>query len=329
MNNSLKLLLSAVFDFSPMLQQTPPGLTQVFRQYVALTRSELSEAMSRFVIPHDQISKLSEFADYKHELNGPLSLCITSPQPETLDAFKNMVRTIESKIMSAHADYPGEVRTNILELAFPEASLETLNPEELVRAMESVVITSAASRILPHRVFFEVPAGQKNILNAKKIAKVIAVHNKSILKRKIDNYLFSGLKINVTDPDGKNTSTTDYLAELLIFARDANVALKFSGAECRLFSGIDYDTGEQQHGLINILLAGMIAYTQDLTVDETRQLLDDGNSSNFVFKDDYLAWRGLAAPTNELKMLRMLSITSINATKLGRLIDEMRHAALI
>jgi hypothetical protein len=329
MKKSVEHLLTSVFDYTGLISGNEDDLRSALRDFVEFSGSKEKEMLSRFVIPHNLIPSLSTFADRKHQLKGPLSLCITAPRTETLKEFKNVVRDIEEEILSVHSDYPGEVRTNILELKLPEVSVINVDPEELVRALESVVITAAASRLLPHRVYFELPSGQKNVEVAKKITKVIAVHNKSILKRKIDNYLFSGLKINCVDHSSGEVADAEYLAEVMLYARDANVALKFSGAENTPFPSYDYKANREIHGFMNVLIASMLAYTQDLNVKETVQVIEDKTPENFTFKDDYLAWRELAAPSMEIKMLRMLSITSFNISNLPKIRDDLKEFKLI
>lgn len=329
MKNSIQQLLNTVFDYTGLKSGDRGDLRVALKIFTEFANSEHSWMLSRFVIPHHLIPLLSAFADRRNLIKGPLSLCITAPKTETLKDFKNVVKSIEHEILTVHAGYPGEVRTNILELSLPKVSVLNLDPEALVRALESVVTTAAASRLLPHRVYFELPAGQKNVEVAKKITKVIAVHNKSILKRKIDNYLFSGLKINCSENDEGEIPDAQYLAEIMLYARDANVALKFSGAENTPFTGIDYSEKKEIHGFMNVLMANMLAYTQDLSVEETVEVITDKTPENFFFKDDYAAWKALAAPSMEVKMLRMLSITSFNIINLNKVSEGLEEARLI
>lgn len=324
MKNSAKQLLSSVFDYSGLTSGNKEDLRDALRDFVSFANSKDSWMLSRFVIPHHIIPFLAKFADRKHRLKGPLSLCITAPKTETLHEFKNVIHAIDKQILSVHSGYPGEVRTNILELSLPEVSVDNLDPEELVRAIESVVINAAASRLLPHRVYFEVPAGQKNVETAKKITKVIAAHNKSILKRKVDNYLFSGLKVNCADLDTGNATDAEYLAEVMLYARDANVALKYSGFRNKPYPSVDYEVGKEVHGFLNILAANMLAYTQDLNVQETIEVIQEKTPENFNFKDEYFSWRELGAPSMEVKMLRMLSITSFNNSDPQMAADELK-----
>ena len=309
MLKSVQQLLSDSIDYAALKPPVEAPLRDALRNYAELTNAEDSWILSRFVIPYSQIPDLALYSDRRDRVQGPLNLCIFGPIVNTLHEFKNTVLNIEKDILSAHSGFPGEVRTNILELTLPTLSVENFNPEELVKAIEAVVRTSADSRLLPHRVYFEIPGEDIDIELAKKIIKVIAVHNKSVLKRKIENYLFSGLKINCTPPP-----TPEFLAEVMLYARDANVGIKFAGHNISSFPSYDYETNSRLFGLINILMAGLLAYTQDLTVEETIEVLEEKNSSNFTFKDGYIAWRELAAPLMEIKMLRMLSITSINLT---------------
>lgn len=324
MIKSLQQLLAAGINYAGLYPPADLKLQEALRSYIDFSHSKYEWMLSSFVMPHNELPSLANFADRKHHLKGPLSLCITGPETNTLFEFKNSVNSIEADIMAAHTGYPGEVRTNLLELKLPLTSVKTVNPEELVKALEVVVGTAAESRLLPHRVFFEIPGEEFDAEIAKQVIKVIAVHNKSILKRKVENYLFSGLKINCSAKGNGEPPSSEYIAEVLLYARDANVAVKFAGNENSPFPRYNYSTKSKMHGFINIFAASMLAYTQDLNLEEVIEVLDDKTPENFTFKDGYLAWRELAAPIMEIKMLRMLSITSINFTSFSAPIDGLK-----
>lgn len=325
MSKSIHQILAVAVNYAGLYPPTGLKLNEALRSYVDFSHSKYAWMLANFVLPHSELPFLAGFADRKHHLKGPLSLCITGPETDTLFEFKNVINSIEREINTAHTGYPGEVRTNLLELKLPLNSVENLNPEELVKALEAVVSTTAESRLLPHRVFFEVPGAEYNAEITKKIIKVIAVHNKSILKRKVSNYLFSGIKINCSEVKAGQIPDAKYLAEVLLYARDANVAVKFSGQENTPFPTYSYSLGTKVHGFINIFAASMLAYTQDLTIDETIEVIEEESPGNFTFKDDYFVWRELAAPTAEIKMLRMLSITSFNFTSFTTPIDGLKE----
>ncbi len=321
MTPSLQQLLSSSLNYSALSPPAELNLQQALRGFVDFSYSKYSWMLSSFLLPIDQLSMMGAFADKKDQLKGPLELCVAGPDSQTLFDFKHAINNVEEQVMKVHSGYPGEVRTNILELKLPAESVGSMNAEELVKSLEAAVTSFSESRLLPHRVFFEIPGDEFDADTTKKIIKVIAVHNKSILKRKVTNYLFSGLKINCS---GKTVPSEKYLAEVLLFARDANVAVKFSGTENALFPTYNYSLQSKVHGILNILLAAILSYTQDLNKEETIAVLEDKNPEHFVLKDGYLAWKNFAAPLAEIKMLRMLSITSFNVSSFSPLIDGLK-----
>lgn len=324
MNESMQQLLASVINYSGLYPPSNLKVQEALGNYVDFSNSKYAWMLSNFMMPHDMLSMLSTFADRKHKLKGSLSICLTAPETNTLFEFKNVIISMEKEILAAHSGYPGEIRTNILEVKFPLKSVETLNAEELVKALEAVVKSAAESRLLPHRVYFEVPGENVDAELTKKIIKVIAVHNKSILKRKVDNYLFSALKINCNKEKGRKVPTSEYLGEVLLYARDANVAVKFSGSENTPLPSYNYALQSKVHGFLNILMASILSYSQDLNLEEMIEVLEEKNAENFSFKDEYFSWRELAAPVSEIKMLRMLSITSFNFTSFSAPISGLK-----
>lgn len=83
------------------------------------------------------------------------------------------------------------------------------------------------------------------------------------------------------------------------------------------------------HGFINVFGCAILSYTQDLSVKEAQQILDDEHSSNFIFKDSYFAWKELAAPLLEIKMLRMLSVTSYGSCSFEEPVEDLQELTLL
>ncbi|RNC83177.1 MAG: hypothetical protein ED557_10725 [Balneola sp.] len=325
MVSSLQQLLASSINYSALEPPAELSLQQALRGFVDFSYSKYSWMLSSFVMPIEELSLMATFADKKDQLKGPLELCISGLEAHTLFEFKHGINRIEKETMNVHSGYPGEVRTNILELKLPAESVANMNPEELVKALEAAVSSFAESRLLPHRVFFEVPGDEFDADITKKITKVIAVHNKSIMKRKVNNYLFSGLKIKCS---GTNVPSEKYLADVILFARDANVAIKFSGIDNALFPTYNYSLQSKVHGMLNILLASILSYTQDLNLEETTAILEDKNPEHFAIKEGYLAWKSFAAPLAEIKMLRMLSITSFNISSFTPIVEGLKELSI-
>ena len=128
MVKSLEQLLDTAIDYSGMFPPKKLDLEEALREYAAFLKSEQKGFLSRFVIPYKELNTLAAFADKIHRLEGPLNLCISGPDIQTLAQFKNVILTMEQEILKAHSEYPGELRTNILELKLPSKSVITLNP---------------------------------------------------------------------------------------------------------------------------------------------------------------------------------------------------------
>lgn len=329
MTKSAEQLFSESIDYSGLLAHDAPPLNEALREFTRLHNSNDKWMLSHFLVPYRFLKDLSKYSDRRERIKGLFNLCISGPQVSTLHEFKQSVLSIEKDILGVHTDFPGEARTNLLELMLPQKSVESLNPTELVKALEAVVTTSADSRLLPHRVYFQIDDEDFEVDVAKKIIKVIAVHNKSILKRKIDNYLFSGFKVNCGTKEEGKFPPPEYLAEIILYARDANVAIKFGGDVRQTMPSYDYDKGYHAPGLLNLMMAGVLAYTQDLNTEETVQVLTENNPLSFVFNENYLAWKELAAPAMEIKMLRMLSITSMNLANIDESMSVLKERGIL
>lgn len=325
----MQLLLAGLIDYAGMHAPAKLSLRDSLRNYVEYTNGDKKWMLSRFVLPHYEIPNLAHFADKSHRLHGPLSISVTTTPTLTVEKFMTVIRELENVVLHAHSQYPGELRTDVLEITLPSESIASSNHEPLIKAIQFAVSRMAENRLLPKRIYFEIPDFVFDAKILRVVMKAIALHNKTIQKKKIDNYLFSGFKLRCGGNDSSQYPNSGYISDSMIYARDANVAIKFSDGLRNPFRDFDINLAIPTQGFINVICAGLLSYAQDLVRDEMVEILNDESYKSFRFTNEYMSWKDLAIPVNELKMLRMLSLTSIGSSSFDIPVEELYRLRLI
>jgi hypothetical protein len=60
----------------------------------------------------------------------------------------------------------------------------------------------------------------------------------------------------------------------------------------------------KMHGFINLFGAGMLAHAHSLDVEAIIPILEEEDISNFLFTDEYFAWKGLHVSTEKIERIR-------------------------
>jgi hypothetical protein len=86
----------------------------------------------------------------------------------------------------------------------------------------------------------------------------------------------------------------------------------------------DPGVGARMHGFVNLLVAGVLAHARGLHVERIAELLDDADPASFVFTDDELRWRGVAASTEQVREARRTAVLSFGSCSFDEPRDDLR-----
>lgn len=329
MERILKRLLSEIIDYAGLFPPADLDMEQALQNYLDYKLSPHNWMLSRFVVGLGHLPQLKEVGADLISSNDVIDLSVTVPQIGTTNAFGHQVDKVIQSIDQTRKALRPRIRTHMLEIKLPVQSQHLDDPKDIVKIIERAVAPMTGDAGLPNRIFFEIPAFNHDVKLALRVIKAIAMHNMSVQKRKLRNYLFSGLKIRCGGSEAAHIPTADYLAKAMLIARDANVPVKFTAGLHHPYRHHDPTLNADMHGFMNVFCAGILAYTQDIRVDEAIEIISDKNPDHFTYAKDHFAWKEFEAPILEVKLLRMLSLLSFGSCSFTEPIEDLQDLKLI
>ncbi|MFN1835054.1 hypothetical protein AB2B38_007320 [Balneola sp. MJW-20] len=329
MERIFKRLLSEIIDYAGLFPPAALPMPEALDNYLDYKLSSHNWMLSRFVVGVNHLNELVEVGKERISVNDIIDLTITVPQIGTINAFGQQIDKVINQISATRKALKPRTRTHMLEVKLPMQIKHVDDPKDILKIIERAVAPMTGDPNLPNRIFFEIPDHNFDIRVAIRVIKAIAMHNMSAQKRKLKNYLFSGLKIRCGGQEASHVPPADYLAKLMLIARDANVPVKFTAGLHHPYRHYDDQLNIDVHGFLNVFCTGILAYTQDITVEEATEILSDKNPDHFKFSKDSFSWKEFEAPILEVKLLRMLSLISFGSCSFTEPVEELRHLKLI
>ena len=329
MKKSLETYLSGILDYAGLNPPTNLSLRESFSNFVKHKQSPYSWMISKFVVGSDLLDPLVKLINEYDKSPVPFNLTVVAVPSSSLTEYKQVVTDVVKQIATMYSVAEKEIRVPTLEIKLPEESLYGSDNRTLIEAVAYTVKIMNRSKKLPHQVFFEIPGYDFEPKLCQKVMKVISAHNLLTQNDEFDSYSFSGFKIRCGGVEMHQFPSSKYLANAIIFSRDENVPVKFTAGLHHPIRHYNESLEAKMHGFINVFGSAILSYTQDLTVQEVQTVLEDKNPKSFSFTDQYFAWRELAAPLLEIKMLRLLSVTSFGSCSFEEPVEDLKGLKLL
>jgi hypothetical protein len=305
MKTSLSVFQDHLIDYAGLFPPANLSLENAINNYLNYLNGGDSWMLGPFVLP---VSLLKELDLYIHLFSDerPLTLSIvgtrTSSKTECRIQFQKDCKTI-----STFMNHYGErIKVEMLEILLPP---EVPSPDLLEE------IANGAANFKVH-AFCEVPFTtdwQKHVTNT---LDEIASHNGS-------NELWIGVKLRTGGIKAEMFPSTEKVAFVLASCRDRNLPIKFTAGLHHPVRMYRDEVETKMHGFLNIFMAGMLAYSQNLSIKEIEDILSDENPSSFsVSKKESLGWQDLSVTAKEIKELRK-SIVSFGSCSFDEPRDEL------
>lgn len=130
------------------------------------------------------------------------------------------------------------------------------------------------------------------------------------------------VKVKLAGKSSYSIPNSKKLASFIQECTNLDVRYKFSCGSSGIIYGQTEVENIQTHGIVNVLVAGLMTMVNDLTQSEIEQILTDSNKKNFVFEDTYLSWKDQDATIEDIEAFRT-SLVSLSSSFASELIQEM------
>ena len=101
-----------------------------------------------------------------------------------------------------------------------------------------------------------------------------------------------------------HVTTAEQVAFAVTQCRDRGLPLKATAGLHHPFRRFDQFLGTRTHGFLNLFGAAVLAHACRLNEDQVRQVLEDEDSTHFVFTEEGFRWGDFQATTAEVRAAR-------------------------
>jgi hypothetical protein len=300
---SLRALLAGAIDYAGLFPPASLTLEPALKNHAAYVRSPQSWMLGAFILPwkrfEDVSSNLAQF-DVEHRL------CISALGPKTESAAEFIEALFSGSAAARAFDARHGATASVTQL-------EMTLPSE---PGASLADTNRALAGLDVPVFWEAPVDE-----AERTIDFIAGRRATGTGR-------FGFKLRTGGVIASAFPSSIQIARALVAAVARGVPIKFTAGlhhPVRLFH---QSVQTKMHGFLNVLGAGVLAAEHGWDVQQTAAMLEDEDSTSFVFTKNDFAWRDWKITTEQIRAGRKL-ITSFGSCSFDEPRDDLRALNLL
>ena len=300
---SLRALLTGAIDYAGLFPPASLTLEPALKNHAEYVRSPESWMLGAFILPwakfEDVSSNLAQF-DVEHRL------CISALGPKTENAaeFIEALFSGSEPIRAFDARHGATASITQIEMTLPNepgASLADTN-----RAL--------AGLDLP--VFWEAPVDE-----AERTVGFVA-------ERRATGTGRYGFKLRTGGVIASAFPSSIQIARALVATVARGVPIKFTAGLHHPIRLFHQSVQTKMHGFLNVLGTGVLAAQHQWDVQQTAAMLEDEDSTAFVFTENDFAWRDWKITTEQIRVGRKL-ITSFGSCSFDEPRDDLRALNLL
>lgn len=291
MTQSLRALLAGLIDYAGLFPPAGLPLADAAMNYLSYRKSERAWMLGRFVLP---AARLNEVAGTEMTV---AALGRGGPGRDFVDGLFSDFALIEE----AREASGGRLTVDVLETKLPP---EYVASPGAIRPFLTAPCEMAEREGV--KLFLEVPAGAERVVEA--LAGIGSGPDTP------------GVKLRA---GGDAVPTAEHVAAALW-------GCSAEGLEFKATAGLHHPLRRaNEHGFLNVFVAGVLIAAGSLTPKETVELLGERSPENFDFRDDGLSWRGRPATLAQVVEARRLFVRSFGSCSFDEPNDDLRALGLM
>ncbi len=306
MMNSLKIFLSKIIDYAGLYPPASLSLEEAFANFVLYQQANEAWMLSRFIIPAKRLEELPRFY-------GSLSFSILGRGGKDASEFLENLKLDIEDIRAFREMHGVDAFADMFEVALPAPALkDNVSAHDLVNSAADVLNRNGLV------VFFEAPFGEGWQAQAEKLTRV--------LRKFKDRHV--GFKLRTGGVTADAFPSTAQVAWAIASAQDVGVPMKCTAGLHHPIRHYNEGVQTKMHGFLNVFGAGALAVTNNLSVEQIQDILEDEDPASFVFDDAGFAWRDLRVVTAKIVHARQ-QILSFGSCSFDEPREDLRNLGLM
>lgn len=299
---SLRALLAGSIDYAGLFPPATLELEPALRHHADYMRATESWMLGAFVLP---VKKFAEAAtNFSLFSKNPLHLSALGPKTENAKPFIEALSKTAETIRKYQAKYATSIKIAQIEMELP------------ANAGASLAETNQALAGLEVPIFWEA-----TIDDAERTIEFIAERRRTGAGR-------FGFKLRTGGVVASAFPSSVQIARTLVAATHRHVPIKFTAGLHHPVRKFHSSVQATMHGFLNVLGAGVLAAEHRWNQQQTAAMLEDEDSTSFVFDDGAFSWREWTVTTERIKAHRNF-ITSFGSCSFDEPRNDLRVLGLL
>jgi hypothetical protein len=302
---SLRALLTELIDFAGLFPPSRLPLDQAIRNYARYRHGPEAWMLGRFIVPASRLEDLEPYHDELFSVNPPFAFSVLGRGGGSLTEFLSNLRDDLRDIAAFRKRHGERVTVDVLETRLPPDLVDPGQPESALNLFKTL-------RVFPMVFLFpfcEAPGRPEELL--EQLA--------GLLGEQI------GFKLRCGGLDAAAFPSSGRVATALHGCLIAGVPFKATAGLHHPLPRFDVEVKARMHGFVNVFLAGVLAYSRNLSAEELQRLLDDDQPDHFSFTNRGARWQNHRATTAEIAAARHDFVRSFGSCSFDEPCADLRQ----
>lgn len=313
---SLHALFGESIDYAGLFPPAALALEPALDNHADYGRSHDAWMLGCFVLPMTKLPEAGRLLAGRFDAEHPFRVSALASKANSVGESLDDLRAGLCALADFQKVHGAVVSVEQLEMSLPpDVTSETALGSLLKNAADLIEETCGSEK--PLRAFWEIPVSDQLPARLQRIAS----HNADTLRP-------FGAKLRTGGTEAAAIPSPARLADALVAARDAWVALKFTAGLHHPFRRYDAGVAAPMHGFVNVFAAGMLLHRHLIDPSLVRTVLEDETPGNFQFDAEGFQWRGHRVISGEIAETRAF-VTSFGSCSFDEPREDLRAAHLL
>jgi hypothetical protein len=325
---ALRTLMAGAIDFAGLFPPARLPLEAAVPEYGRLQADPDAWMLGRFVCP---VACLHELASWRSELVGssrPVAFSVIGSGGASREEFIAHLRA-DLETIAAFRDRMGPLAVpDVFEVRVP--SMAAPRAEETIRHLLAEGFEAnepAAGLVLTP--YLELERGSDWQACVTGTVAAIAEWNQREATRDHGGWRPAGFKLRCGGIAAAAFPSTEEVAVALTTCLEKGVPLKATAGLHHPLRRYDSSLNTWMHGFLNVLGAGVLAWTHRLNTACVQEILEDRAAEDFTFDEAGFCWRDRHASLEAIAAGRRHAVTSFGSCSFQDPRDDLRSLGLI
>lgn len=322
---SFNIFMNRIIDYAGMFPPANLELQPAFKNYLEYIDSEDEWMMGKFIC---SMKSFTSFADKESDVFSMIkdydsvrcvsfSLLLTGGK-----TAKEFLKSLEAdlKLVKEFTENDNNTEVNSFEVKLPDELFDKHNTNGLKTFLNDSYDMLNGFDMQESMIFFEPLINDNFEFVFEKLA-----HNSA----EIENKGRFGFKLRTGGITPELFPSTEQVSFALKTCKENNVMFKATAGLHHPLRHYNDSVLTKMHGFLNVFGAGVLAYSNQLSLKEINDIVKDERAESFMFTDGEFRWNDIPANSNSITNARNEFVKSFGSCSFDEPKDDLKQLNLL